>query len=96
VFVGSLVGSLLSFHMMLLYRGMTTNEYFRGRKEKIVSKWHVRDVFCKPLIKSELPKMNEYPGMDDESKDVEAAGMALLALQKALAPDSNNNDDSVV
>ena len=100
ILVSVLVGGLLTFHILLLFWGITTNEFYRKRKRNGSTSDPIGSeddkfrncfgVFCATVRESELPDLTGYPGMDDESRDVEAASIALEALQKALVPLSNN------
>lgn len=89
------------FHCLLLKWGMTTNEYYRGKFKEDARKYvddngfivNCLNVFCKPTVASELPLMTDFPGMDDEGKDMAMQTLALAALQTALSVDDDGEDD---
>jgi len=81
-----LVGALLVFHMNLLCRGQTTNEYLRGEKNRggiphgnIFQ--NCFQLWCGKMPESKILPMWLKPDEEDEKRNLEAAVKAMSTLQ---------------
>ncbi|CAM9427384.1 unnamed protein product, partial [Heterosigma akashiwo] len=87
--VTTLVGALLVFHIILLGRGQTTNEYLRGEKNRgdiphgnIFT--NCGNLWCHDMPESRLLPMWEHPGKEDDDRNLKAAVDAMSSLQEAM------------
>ncbi|CAN0152320.1 unnamed protein product [Ascophyllum nodosum] len=86
-----LVGALLCFHIYLLSKGQTTNEYLRGEKRRGNVPHgsffpNCRQLWCGPRPPSLLPDMTELHDMDDRRVDVNFALDQYTELQDVITP----------
>ena len=90
-FVGLLVGALCGFHVFLIYKGQTTNEWLRSERTGANEKWgsfaaNLARIFCYKIEPTKLFPMHENPGLEDEERDVMMAEEAVDVLQTELKP----------
>jgi len=87
--VSVLVGALLTFHIILLSRGQTTNEYLRGERNRgdiphgniLINCYHL---WCADIPESNLLPMWDFPNEEDDKRNMEAAEKAMYSLKDAM------------
>ena len=85
-----LVGSLLLFHIFLVGRGQTTNEFLRGGRPS--KDQAAKNSFCRNIVKvccSSIPEtkllpMWQKPTAEDHMHDVNAVVHAISSLRRAI------------
>ncbi|CAM9909910.1 unnamed protein product [Choristocarpus tenellus] len=90
-----LVGSLLGFHIYLLCKGQTTNEYLRGEKRRAnVPRrsflFNCQELWCGVIPDSLLLPMHLQPTDEDNKADATQALETYSEIQEALQGSSIN------
>ena len=97
-FVFSLVGALLGFHIYLIYKGQTTNEFLRGERKGVIKArnpgsftfpfiMECLSLWCGESVESLLGDMSEPPNIvDEEVRDIESQEEAIDMLKEVVAP----------